>query len=103
MAFPGFSSQTIVFKSSDISFASVLHLPRGVVADVHEEILAERTFTAGTMAHPASYQVRRCPRDLSVVTDLVQIVRLVVAEFVVFVFHVPHSDGEVPVSTITKI
>lgn len=85
---------------------------RGVVAHVHEEILAKGTSATGAMAHTATHQMRRRPRDLSVMPDLVQVVRFVVSVFVIFVLHVPHSDREVPecssccnenvLSTLTK-
>lgn len=73
-----------------------LHLPRGVVAHVHKEIFAEWSFTTCAMTDAAAHQMRRGPRDLSVVADLVQIVPFVVAEFVILVFHVPHSNGKIP-------
>ena len=73
-----------------------VYSPRGIVAHVHEEVLAEWALATGTMTHAAANQMRGSPRDLSIVADLVQIVPFVVAEFIVLVLHVPHSDGESP-------
>lgn len=74
-----------------------VYSPRGIVAHVHEEVLAEGPSASGTVAHPTAYQMRAGPCDLSVMTDFVQVIVLVVAELVVFVLHVPHSDREIPV------
>lgn len=69
---------------------------RSVVANVHVEILAERTLAAGAMAHPASDQMCRRPHHLRVMADLEDLIRRIGPVLEVLVLHVPHSDGEVP-------
>jgi len=75
---------------------ATLYLPRGVVADIHVEVLVDRTLATGAMAHPAPDQMRRRPRYLRVMADLDELVRRIGPVLEVLVFHVPHSDGEVP-------
>lgn len=72
---------------------------RSVVANVHIEILAERTLAAGAMAHPASDQMCRRPHHLRVMADLEDLIRRIGPVLEVLVLHVPHSDGEVPECT----
>lgn len=73
-----------------------LYLPRGIIADIHVEVLAERTLAAGAVAHPATDQMRRRPHHLRVMADLEELVRRIRPVLEVLVLHVPHSDGEVP-------
>lgn len=75
---------------------STVYLPRSIVANVHVEILAERTLAAGAMAHPASDQMCRRPHHLRVMADLEDLIRRIGPVLEVLVLHVPHSDGEVP-------
>lgn len=76
--------------------ARQLYLPRGIIADIHVEVLAERTLAAGAVAHPATDQMRRRPHHLRVMADLEDLVRRIRPVLEVLVLHVPHSDGEVP-------
>lgn len=72
---------------------------RGIIADIHVEVLAERTLAAGAVAHPATDQMRRRPHHLRVMADLEELVRRIRPVLEVLVLHVPHSDGEVPECT----
>jgi len=75
---------------------ATLYLPRGIVADIHVEVLVDRTLATGAMAHSAPDQMRRRPRYLRVMADVDELVRRIGPVLEVLVFHVPHSDGEVP-------
>lgn len=44
---------------------------RGIVADVHKEILAKWSSATRTVAHAAAHQMRGRPRDLGVMSDFV--------------------------------
>lgn len=44
---------------------------RGIVADVHEEILPKWSSATGAVAHAAAHQMRGRPRDLGVMPDFV--------------------------------
>lgn len=48
-----------------------IHSPRGIVADVHKEILSKWSSATGTVAHAAAHQMRGRPRDLGVMPDFV--------------------------------
>lgn len=48
-----------------------VHSPRGIVADVHEEILPKWSSATGAVAHAAAHQMRGRPRDLGVMPDFV--------------------------------
>lgn len=73
-----------------------LRVPWRIVADIHVEVLAERTLATGAMAHSASDQMRRRPHHLGVMADLEEVIRRIGPVLEVLVLHVPHSDGEVP-------
>lgn len=48
-----------------------VHSPRGIVADVHEEILPKWSSATGAVAHAAAHEMRGRPRDLGVMPDFV--------------------------------
>lgn len=73
-----------------------MRIPWSIVADIHVEILAKRTFTVGAMTHPASDQMRRRPHHLRIMADLENLIRRIGTVFEILVLVVPHSNREVP-------